>query len=154
VQYAVNPDVRRGMRLAVTAGTANPSWTKLPTQIAVAGKTGTAEFCDWSKQKDGTFGCRRDKEGHLLTHAWFVAFAPYDNPEIALAVMVDGSGLSHIIEGSQVAAPVAGDVLRAYFHLPPPAPAVLSRPTACPTCPTPAPGAATDGVLAPSGGGD
>jgi penicillin-binding protein 2 len=113
--------VREGMRGAVTHGTALASWSKLPTEIAVAGKTGTAEFCDPVVTNHGVF-CRYTKDGNLLTHAWFVAFAPYDDPEIALAVFIDGSGLDHVIEGSQVAAPVAADVLRAYFHLPAPQP--------------------------------
>lgn len=110
--------VREGMRLAVTGGTANPSWTRLPTEVDVAGKTGTAEFCDWAPEEGG---CRTDREGHWLTHAWFVAFAPYENPEIAVAVFIDGSGLDDVIQGSEVAAPVAADILRHYFDLPLPA---------------------------------
>lgn len=116
--------VRSGMRLAVTSGTANPAWTQLPTQVALAGKTGTAEFCDTYRREDGSLDCRRDKDGHLLTHAWFASFAPYETPEIAVVVFVDGSGLDHVIQGSTDAAPIAGDVLRAYFGLPArPAPA-------------------------------
>jgi penicillin-binding protein 2 len=120
--------VRQGMRAAVTSGTARSAWSGLPTEIAIAGKTGTAEFCDPIEVPEGVDltalevnPCRTDKQGNLLTHAWFVAFAPYENPEIALAVFVDGSGLDHVIEGSQVAAPIAGQVLRAYFGLPNPA---------------------------------
>ncbi len=110
--------VREGMLGAVRYGTSRPDWTGLPTEIAVAGKTGTAEICDWVSKGDAGY-CRRDREGHLLTHAWFIAFAPYDAPEIALAVFVSGAGLDRIIEGSQVAAPIAADVLRTYFDLPP-----------------------------------
>jgi penicillin-binding protein 2 len=133
-QLAVAPEhlalVRQGMLGAVQAGTARSAWTHLPTQIRIGGKTGTAEFCDYVPElKD----CRRDRDGNLLTHAWFTAFAPYDAPEIALAVFVDGSGLDRVIEGSQVAAPIAAEVLRAYFKLP-----AETRPaTPCPTCPTP-----------------
>lgn len=115
VDPAILATVREGMRGATTYGTALPAWTHLPTEVSVAGKTGTAEFCDWSPEQ-GT--CRKDREGHMLTHAWFVAFAPYEAPEVALAVFVDGSGLDDVIEGSQVAAPIAGDVLRAYFGVP------------------------------------
>jgi penicillin-binding protein 2 len=133
--------VRAGMRGAVQWGTAQSGWTRLPHQVAIAGKTGTAEFCDYSPEiKD----CRRDKDGHLLTHAWFASFAPYDQPELALAVFVDGSGLDHVIQGSQVAAPIAADIYRAYFHLPVEQPGA----TPCASCPTVAPGtpaAATPG---------
>lgn len=119
--------VREGMRGAVTYGTAQSGWTHLPEQAHVAGKTGTAEFCEGYRVSDGgtpedmgddVWDCRRTKDGHLLTHAWFIAFAPFENPEIAVAVLVDGSGLSKVIQGSEVAAPIAADVLRAWFHLP------------------------------------
>lgn len=94
--------VREGMRAATTHGTA---WRANLADIQVAGKTGTAEF----------FGPK--VRGHLPTHAWFTAYAPYDNPEIALVVFVYGGG-----EGSEVAAPIAADILRAYFKLPPDSP--------------------------------
>jgi len=44
-------------------------------------------------------------------HAWFTAYAPQDNPEIAVAVIVENSG-----EGSQVAAPLVRDILDYYFY--------------------------------------
>jgi penicillin-binding protein 2 len=109
--------VREGMRGAVVYGTANPAWTQLPTSVAVAGKTGTAIFCDYIGDVAGG-PCRRDSHGNLLTHGWFVAFAPADNPEVVVAVLIDGSGLDYLLEGSLNAAPVASEVLRAYFHLP------------------------------------
>ncbi len=96
--------VREGMRNAVTVGT---SWKINLVDVNVAGKTGTAEF----------FGPRRG--GRLPTHAWFTAYAPYENPEIAVVVFVYNGG-----EGSEVAVPIAADILRAYFKLPPDAPLV------------------------------
>lgn len=131
--------VRQGMAAAVRSGTAQSAWTRLPTEIGVAGKTGTAEFCDPVVLENGGTDCRRDREGHLLTHAWFVAFAPVEQPEIALAVFVDGSGLDRIIEGSREAAPIAAEVLRAYFKLPPPRLPTPPSPTPCPNCPAPSP---------------
>lgn len=82
--------VREGMRQTITAGTAQ-SLKDLP--IAVAGKTGTAQF--------GT----QDK-----THAWFISFAPYDNPKIAMVVLVEGGG-----EGHSSAVPVTKEVYDWYF---------------------------------------
>lgn len=96
--------VRQGMRAAVTRGTA---WKVNFQDLQVAGKTGTAEF----------FGPK--KNGHLPTHAWFTAFAPYDNPEIAVVVFVNGGG-----EGSEVSAPIAAEILKAYFKMPADAPLV------------------------------
>ncbi len=131
--------IRQGMAAAVRSGTAQPAWTHLPTEVRVAGKTGTAEFCDPIRIDDGTpegkADCRRDRDGYLLTHAWFVAFAPVEQPEIALAVFVDGSGLSRIIEGSREAAPIAADVLRAYFGLPERRPTATAAGTPCDGCP-------------------
>jgi penicillin-binding protein 2 len=69
--------------------------------IAIAGKTGTAEFPG-----------PRDAKGNLPTHALFVGYAPYDDPKIAVAVVVYGGG-----EGADVAAPVAGEVMKAYFEI-------------------------------------
>lgn len=71
-------------------------------EVAVAGKTGTAEYPG-----------PRDAEGYLPTHAWFTAFAPYEEPEIALVVFVSGGH-----EGAKVAVPIAAQILRAYYSLP------------------------------------
>lgn len=89
--------VREGMRDSVAVGT---SWKVNFADLQVAGKTGTAEF----------FGPK--VAGHLPTHAWFTAFAPYDHPQIALVVFLYGGG-----EGSEVSAPIAADILRYYFKL-------------------------------------
>lgn len=61
--------VREGMRETVTEGTAQ-SLKDLP--VAVAGKTGTSQF-----------------GGGKQTHGWFASFAPYDNPELAVVVLVE-----------------------------------------------------------------
>ena len=102
--------VRQGMRDAVTHGTA---WLlRMPT-ISVAGKTGTAEYPGVDEEGNLLL----DEQGYLPTHAWFTAFAPFDEPEIALVVFLDGGG-----EGSQTAVPVAARILRYYFGLPEPTP--------------------------------
>jgi len=108
----VSPDVlavvREGLRQVVANGTA-PS-AQLPG-IAVAGKTGTAEFGEANAQ------------GDRPTHAWFLAFAPFDNPEVAVVVFVEGGGSVLGTEGSSTAAPIASRILRQYFGLPAQAPA-------------------------------
>lgn len=91
--------VREGLRAAVTSGTATSiNFAAVP----VAGKTGTAEYPG-----------PRDRLRRLPTHAWFTAFAPYNNPQVALVVFVEGGG-----EGSKTAVPIAADFLKAFFHLP------------------------------------
>ena len=98
--------VRQGMRAAV-AGSGATAWAINVPGVAVAGKTGTAEyFAD--RNKDGIPD--RDREGNLPTHAWFTAFAPYQDPEIALVVFIYGGG-----EGSAAAVPVANEILNYYF---------------------------------------
>ena len=44
-------------------------------------------------------------------HAWFIGFAPADKPEIAVAIVVENAG-----RGSEVAAPIAGQILQEYFY--------------------------------------
>lgn len=60
--------------------------------MRVAGKTGTAE------------------SGTGTSHAWFIGFAPADDPQIAVAVVVEDGG-----RGGEVASPIAGAVIRAYL---------------------------------------
>ena len=62
--------------------------------VEVGGKTGTAQ------------------NPHGEDHAWFVAFAPADDPEIVVSVVVENAG-----SGGAVAAPIAREVLRAYFRI-------------------------------------
>ena len=82
--------VRQGMRQTVTSGSAR-SLNSLP--VEAAGKTGTAQ---WSSKKDH--------------HAWFTGFAPYDNPEIVITVLIEeGKG------GDISATPVAKEILNWYF---------------------------------------
>ncbi len=84
--------VRTGMRQAVTDGSAQ---YLANLAIPVAGKTGTAQW-------------RSDKENH----AWFTGFAPYNNPEVVITVLVEEGG-----EGSQVSVPITHDILNWYFNI-------------------------------------
>lgn len=101
--------VRQGMWNVVNAPGGTGAVAQVPG-VTVAGKTGTAEFCEYLPEEQD---CRRVKDStgeHLPTHAWFVGFAPYENPEIAIAIFVYDGG-----EGSATAAPVAQKILQAYF---------------------------------------
>jgi penicillin-binding protein 2 len=96
--------VRDGLWAGAVWGTAAEE-LNVPS-VSVAGKTGTAEFCD-------DYPKCLDREGRVRTsHAWFSAFAPVENPRIALVVFIYGGG-----EGSKTAVPVAGEILRYYFGL-------------------------------------
>ncbi len=91
--------VAEGMEAAVVWGSAQTAY--LDT-VRVASKTGTAEFFDPNIPPD--------EEGNLPTHAWFTAFAPVEDPEIALVVFVYNGG-----EGTTTAVPIAAEILRYYF---------------------------------------
>jgi penicillin-binding protein 2 len=82
--------VREGMRAVVNGGT---GWLGKVPGIEMAGKTGSAQ------------------NPHGDTHAWFMAFAPYDFPEVAIAVVVENAGA-----GGGVAAPIARKFLEKYFY--------------------------------------
>jgi penicillin-binding protein 2 len=77
-----------------SGGTAFPFFDFQP---GVACKTGTAEFGP-------------PAGGQKRTHAWLTAFAPTDNPEIVVTVLVEAGG-----EGSYVAAPIAKKVMEEWF---------------------------------------
>jgi penicillin-binding protein 2 len=72
-------------------------------EIPLAGKTGTAEF----GKKD-----LYTREEYVDAHAWFTMFAPFDDPEVAIAVFVESGG-----EGSTNAVPIADKAFRAYLEL-------------------------------------
>ncbi len=103
--------VRRGTRMAVTE---NPLGTLyevfnefFPLPVAVAGKTGTAEYCD-----DVARAADRCRFGAWPTHAWTLAYAPFDDPEIIILAFAYNGG-----EGGSVAAPIVARVMQAYFEL-------------------------------------
>lgn len=100
--------VQRGMWEVVNApyGTARRSAVD---GVTVAGKTGTAEFCAWDAELEDC--ADRDSKGNLPFHAWYVAYAPFENPEIAVVVFVYDGG-----EGSTVAVPVAQEILNFFFN--------------------------------------
>ncbi len=89
--------VRRGMLAAAAPdGTA---FTGVPAGWQLAGKTGTAEF--GQPYPDGEFD----------THGWFMAYGPFERPEIAVVVYLEyGVGSTH-------AGPVAKEILEAYQRL-------------------------------------
>ncbi len=83
--------VQKYMRSVVTEGTASGLAYQSYTS---AGKTGSAEY---------------DEKGN--SHAWFVGYAPAENPEIAVSVILEGAGT-----GGEYAVPVARSIFDAYFN--------------------------------------
>lgn len=83
--------VQRGMYLVVNGnGTARSIRT---SDVEIAGKTGTAQ------------------NPHGNDHSWFIAYAPADNPKIAICVLVENAGF-----GAAVAAPIAQRIILKYLY--------------------------------------
>jgi penicillin-binding protein 2 len=82
--------VRQAMRQTVVSGSAQ-SLKSLP--VAVAGKTGTAQF-----------------DSRKPSHSWFTGFAPFDNPQMVLTVLVEEGG-----ESTDSAVPIVKDFWQWYF---------------------------------------
>ncbi len=81
-------EVQEGMRLMVMENNSTVEWG----DVVVAGKTGTAQ------------------NPHGKDHSWFIAYAPYEDPQIAVAVLVENGGF-----GASAAAPLAGLMLEYYL---------------------------------------
>jgi penicillin-binding protein 2 len=84
--------VREGMRRVVMAPGGTGAASRIPG-IEVAGKTGTAQ------------------NPHGKSHAWFVGFAPFEDPKIAICVLVENVGY-----GGAFAAPIAGLCMEKYLY--------------------------------------
>ena len=83
--------IREGMRRVVEAPGGTGGMARIPG-IFSGGKTGTAE------------------NPHGAAHAWYVGFAPFDHPKIAIAVMLENAGF-----GGTKAAPIAGKMMQKYI---------------------------------------
>lgn len=96
-QESVNV-AKEGMRMAASeaGGTAYNIFKGFNQEVA--GKTGSAE-------------AGKDKNGNDLVNAWFVCFAPYEKPEVAVVVMIENGGHGNY------AAEIARDVLTQYFGM-------------------------------------
>lgn len=96
-------DIAQGMR-AVIVGARGTSHAANLKGIAVAGKSGSAEL------KGGRGG------GKGATHAWFVCYAPFDKPTIAICIFLESGGKN--LHGGADAAPIARAMLASHFGVP------------------------------------
>ena len=69
--------------------------------VRIAGKTGTAQIMS--------------PEGRV-DEAWFICFAPLENPTIAIAVAIQGTRPGENFGGGQEASPIASAILKKYFE--------------------------------------
>ncbi len=96
---------KEGMQL-VTSSEGTASFEFEGDENKIAGKTGTAEYCDDWANSEGL--CI---PGSWPSHAWFAGYAPYDDPEIVVVAFVYNGA-----EGSTVSGPIVRKVIDAYFE--------------------------------------
>ena len=107
VDPAVIEFAQTGMHLVVTDPDGTAYGRADLDTISSAGKTGTGEFCDKVVYQQGL--C---KPGEWPTHSWYAAYAPFENPEIAVIAFVYYGG-----EGAVTSGPIVRQVLEAYFEI-------------------------------------
>jgi penicillin-binding protein 2 len=85
------------------------AWAYIGQQIGyrMAGKSGTAQVVEITQGEEYD---EKQLSEFRRKHAWFIAFAPVDDPTIALAVLVENGG-----GGSSIAAPVAKAIIDAHL---------------------------------------
>lgn len=96
--------LREAMKVVVASGTGQNAQLPLEAGGPVAGKTDTAQL--------GT--------DPPSSHAWFIGFAPADNPRVAVAVLVKAQPGVSEVTGGRVAAPIAREVMSAVLSRPDP----------------------------------
>lgn len=102
--------VKRGLWRVVNGENGTARGSRL-VDIDMSGKTGTSQVI--SRKEDESL-TEADMPAHLRSHAWFVAYAPSDEPRIAVAVVVENGE-----HGSGAAAPLAREMIKTYLRRPP-----------------------------------
>ena len=99
--------VKKGLWAVVNSDTGTARGSRL-ADFEISGKTGTSQVISRKKDEEKT---DEDLPPHLRPHAWFVAYAPSDEPVIAVAVVVE-----HGEHGSGAAAPIAKEIIKTYLR--------------------------------------
>jgi penicillin-binding protein 2 len=95
--------IREALAGVVTEGTGGRAKSSL---VTIGGKTGTAQTAALRT------GPEKDIPKKFRDHAWFVAFAPVENPKIAIAVLAE-----HMGHGGSAAAPLAKEVIETFVKV-------------------------------------
>lgn len=101
-------NIIREALLGVVHDKGGTAWRARIKNIQIAGKTGTAQVVRIKDEDDKG----DDVPLKLRDHAWFIAYAPYDAPEIAVAVIVEHGG-----HGGATASPIARSIIKTYYKL-------------------------------------
>lgn len=100
--------VKEGMRRVINGESGTARGSKLDF-VEMSGKTGTTQVRSFAA--DDVYSRCDGRPLFQRHHGWFVAWAPSDNPEIAVAVLAQ-----HACSGARGAAPVVKDIMTAYFE--------------------------------------
>jgi penicillin-binding protein 2 len=115
-EQIIRPSTLSFLQKALTGVVQEPFGTGRAAQvqgIKVAGKTGTAQVVRMGEDEEEDEEEDIDDEPYeFRDHAWFVAFAPVEEPEILVVVLVEHGG-----HGGSAAAPVAREVMKEYFGI-------------------------------------
>jgi penicillin-binding protein 2 len=110
--------IRDALAAVVTEGTGGRAKSPL---VTIGGKTGTAQTAALRS------GPEKDIPKKFRDHAWFVAFAPVEDPKIAVAVLAE-----HMGHGGSAAAPLAKELIETYVKLQSAKAGLAEHPTAPP----------------------
>ncbi|MBC7421317.1 MAG: penicillin-binding protein 2 [Bdellovibrio sp.] len=109
--YKIDPEtfriVKEALRRVSNGARGTAKNLKIPG-VQMAGKTGTAQVMSFTA--DQIYSKCENRPIHMRHHGWFVAWAPWDKPEITVAVLAQ-----HSCHGNPGAAPIVRDVIEAYF---------------------------------------
>ena len=94
-------EIQRSLAAVVSEGTAKRANSPL---VTIAGKTGTSQVVALRQDKE------KDTPKEFRDHAWFISYAPFEDPRIAVAVLAEHSG-----HGGSAAAPLARELIEAFI---------------------------------------
>ncbi len=99
--------IKEAMRRVANGSRGTARSLRIPG-VEMAGKTGTAQVMSFSA--DQIYSSCEARPIHMRHHGWYVAWAPWDKPEIVVATLAQ-----HSCHGNPGAAPIVRDVIEAYF---------------------------------------
>ena len=109
--YKIDPEtfkiIKEAMRRVANGAHGTARGLRIPG-VEMAGKTGTAQVMSFSA--DQIYSSCEARPIHMRHHGWYVAWAPWDKPEITVAALAQ-----HSCHGNPGAAPIVRDVIEAYF---------------------------------------
>jgi penicillin-binding protein 2 len=100
--------VKKGLWSVANGEHGTAKWWKIPG-VEFAGKTGTVQL--FTLKEDQVYSKCENRPLRQRHHGWFVGYAPADKPEIVVSILAE-----HACHGNMAGAPVARDVMRAYFQ--------------------------------------